>query len=150
MRIRLAILMVAMTAAVGFARAAELPAKLVGTWSTPGTEFEGGKLIGGEALYLVPSGMAAMVGAPLPVGRCADGRVCTPIIGVAGVATFDQASGRMTVNLRSGAKSLMVEGHVDAADGALVLKLGQGEPKRFTRRDAAVPADLAADLDKAR
>lgn len=141
--------LLALTLSAGLARGAELPGKLVGVWATAGTEFEGGRLIGGEALYLISAGRAAIVGAPLPVMRCPDGRVCAPIIGVAGRATFEEATRRLSIQVQDGRNSQTIEGEL-AADGATVLlTTGPRQVKRLVRREADVPPALEAQLKAA-
>lgn len=143
------VLLALLTLSAGPARGAELPGKLVGVWATAGTEFEGGRLIGGEALYLISAGRAAIVGAPLPVMRCPDGRVCAPIIGVAGRATFEEATRRLSIQVQDGRNSQTIEGEL-AADGATVLlTTGPRQVKRLVRREADVPPALEAQLKAA-
>lgn len=143
------VLLALLTLSAGPARGAELPGKLVGVWATAGTEFEGGRLIGGEALYLISAGRAAIVGAPLPVMRCPDGRVCAPIIGVAGRATFEEATRRLSIQVQDGRNSQTIEGEL-APDGATVLlTTGPRQVKRLVRREADVPPALEAQLKAA-
>lgn len=139
-----------------------LPEHLLGVWASAESEFESGeRLIGGEALYLLPGGQLALVGAPLPVRRCADGSVCTPLIGLGGEARFDPATQRLTLRLHgSGGQAehrieLSLEPLPPAqpaeTEPAFALLLpqpnqGPGAVKRLLRRSPQVPAELAAQL----
>jgi hypothetical protein len=79
--------------------------------------------------------------------RCPDGRVCAPIIGVGGQATFDEATRRLSIRLQDGQNSQTIEGEL-AADGATVLlTIGPGPVKRLVRREAVVPPALEAQLN---
>lgn len=144
---RHACILLACVFASGFARCADLPKELVGVWATAPTEFDGDRLIGGEALYLMAAGKAALVGAPLPVKRCADGKVCTPIIGVGGVATFDARSGRVAIALQDGQRSQVLEAQFDPAAGVISLDVESDRVARFLRRGRVVPKALEANLN---
>ena len=130
----------------GLACGADIPAELVGVWASAGTEFEGERLIGGEALFLTRAGRAALVGAPLPVRRCAEGSFCAPIIGLAGLASFDAATGRLSIAVQDGPQSRALEATFDAGAATLVLQTGPGKAIRFTRRAHVVPQALEAEL----
>lgn len=142
-----ALVLVASVLLTGLASAAELPKNLVGLWATAGTEFEGEKLLGGEALYLLPAGKAALVGAPLPVKRCPDGNVCTPVIGIGGSASFDVASGRLSITVGDGQRSQTLEAKFDANAGTISLQTEPNKVARFFRRDTVVPKALEASLN---
>lgn len=144
MRFHTAIVLIASALFTGLASGDELPKNLVGVWATAGTEFAGEKLLGGEVLYLLSGGKAALVGAPLPVKRCSDGNVCRPIIGVGGSATFDVASGRLSITVRDGQWSKTLEATFDANAGTISLQTEPSKVARFSRRDAAVPKALEA------
>lgn len=144
-------------------RAAPLPAELAGTWSQPGSVFENGQLAGGVALYLLADGRGALVGAPLPVGRCPDGRVCTPIIGSALSASFDPASRqlrlRMFENGRHLDNTLMVQLQPDGTlrmdtapqrppAASATTPARPAEANMLVRQEPQVPAALAAKLQQ--
>lgn len=128
------------------ARGADLPALLTGTWATAGTEFEAERLIGGDVLYLLPGGQAALVGAPLPVRRCADGRVCTPIVGIGGTATYDAVERRLRIAVQEGPRRRELEATLQPGDDTLLLQTSPLQQLQLQRRSGDVPAALAQAL----
>lgn len=123
--------------------AQELPEQLVGVWATEGSVFEQEKLIGGEALYLDRNGLGAMVGAPLPVNRCPDGRVCAPIIGF-----------RITITLATDGTSLRIRATEKDKIKELIASYNEQEkfiqfqsPTLIFRRTADIPAHLKAVIN---
>ncbi len=132
------------------ALSADLPKELVGVWASPASEFERESLIGGVALYLLGSGKAALVGAPLPVRRCEDGRICTPIIGAGGTVTYDAASGRLTLVLGDGRQDRTVQADYRATDASILLQGEPGNPTRLLRRSVDIPVQLADKLNTSR
>ncbi len=131
-----------------FVSGADLPKELVGIWATAESQFENDRLIGGTALYLLSSGQMALVGAPLPVGRCPDGRLCTPIIGSAGMVDYDAATSHLTIKLREASKSISVTADYNAHDDILELRTGP-ELARLVRRSAVIPSQMQAMFDAA-
>ena len=128
--------------AAGLAGSAGLPKEIVGVWATDDSEFDQDRLIGGSALYLLESGAVALVVAPFPVGRCADGRVCTPIIGFAGRVAFDAATGKLNVVLQDGHQSHIFGADYNARDGVILFRAKEGEAQQLRRRRTEVPAAL--------
>ena len=128
--------------AAGLAGGAGLPKEIVGVWATDDSEFDQDRLIGGSALYILESGAVALVGAPLPVRRCADGRVCTPIIGFAGRVAFDAATGKLDIALQGSQQSRAIGADYNARDGAILLHTNGSEAQLLRRRKAEVPAAL--------
>jgi hypothetical protein len=127
----------------GQSLSAELPPEIVGVWATPESEFDSSfNLLGGQALYVATSGTVAVVGAPLPVKRNADGQVIRPLIGVGGSATYDAATGRLTIALRNGNQSKTVVAEYKASERALFLGLEASKLTQLVRRSPVVPIAL--------
>jgi hypothetical protein len=145
MRFRSFSLLMSFILPAALAWADALPRELVGVWATADSEFDGENLIGGQALYLSPEGRAALVGAPLPVHRCEDGRVCTPKIGVGGNVTYESASARLTMNLHSGIQKLSVNIDHRASDGTLLLHAPAGF--LLMRKSVTLPDAAARELN---
>lgn len=118
------------------ARGAELPEALVGVWASAESEFEDGRLVGGVALYVMKTGKAALVGAPLPVGRCADGRLCTPIVGALATLSYDPETHRLAIRQQAQTLSATHE----LAPGTISWEATPGQPVRLQRRSATLPA----------
>lgn len=133
---------------VSVAAADVLPPSLVGVWGTEGSVFRSSGLIGGEAIYLDSSGEGALVGAPLPVGMCAD-RICTPIIGIRLRASYNRKTNRISAILIHGEQQIEIGLVHDAAANVLVMTSGTSEERRFRRREPAVPVDFEAALQGA-
>lgn len=149
MRLRTArVLLLACTLVAGLARAADLPAELVGVWATPESEFDGETLLGGEALYLLKSGKVALLGAPLPVRRCADGTVCAPLRGLSGSARYDAAAGKLAITLLDGQRSVKVAAAYAAGEKTISLPTEPGKVARYRLHGAAVPETVAAELER--
>src|SRR5262245_40053364 len=68
------------------AAADNIPPELVGEWATEKSEFSGGALSKGAAMYLTRQGVGALIGAPPPIG-------------VKGPATYDAKTQVLTVRL---------------------------------------------------
>ena len=131
-------------------RASDLPAEITGVWATAESEFNGDRLLGGEVLYVAPSGMIALVGAPLPVRRGADGRVYAPIIGIAGTASYDAARHQLSITLRDGQRSMQGSGAYRPDDQLLELSAGpDGQIHRLVRRQAVLPESMQKMLSDA-
>jgi hypothetical protein len=130
----------------GVAWSGDLPASVYGTWATEGAEFESGRLIGGDALYVLPNGQAALVGAPLPVRRCAGGQVCTPRIGLPGTVTYDPDTRRLRLAIQEGPRRLDLDGSLESGGNALLLQTTPERPLRYQRQSHTVPPDLEQAL----
>jgi hypothetical protein len=126
---------------------AELPPEIVGVWATPESEFDRSfNLLGGLVLYVAPSGVAAVAGAPLPVKRNAAGQVYRSLIGVGGSATYDASTGRLTITLRDGNKSRIVVAEYKASERALFIGLEASKLTQLSRRSPMVPIALESTL----
>ena len=131
------------------AQAEELSPQLVGTWATEDSVFEGESLIGGTALYLNANGSGAMVGAPLPVGRCPDGRVCTPIIGFKLSAVLEKNGTSLLISIAEGSQSMSLTARYDANKDVLIGQFGNGSSteSHLIHRSSAVPEKLTGMLN---
>lgn len=125
---------------------ADLPPTVSGTWATAGAEFESDRLIGGDVLYVLPNGQAARLGAPLPVRRCPDGKVCTPLIGVPGTATWDPAQRHLRITVQEGPRRRALDATLEPGDEALLLQTSPEQRLRLLRRSDSVPSALAQAL----
>lgn len=128
------------------ARADGLPSELVGIWATEDSVFNGGALIGGTALYLSEGGKGALVGAPLPVGRCPDDRVCTPIIGMNVTAEFEENGGVLRIQIFEGGKTIPLEATFNAEKTVLTGEFGSSKNTRLVHRDTKLPIELKGML----
>ena len=116
---------------VGQAMAASLPKGLVGVWATDSSVFKGELLFEGEALYLGPDGVGAIVG-----GR--------PAIAVKVIASFEPTTGTISLDILQHEK---VVGHGAAVYDAANPSVSFGDPTHplFHRRfDKVSPQALKA------
>jgi hypothetical protein len=121
-----------------FAFAETVPKSLVGTWATKESEFQGEQLIGGAVLYLSESGQAAMVGAPLPVKRCDDGRLCTPIIGFP-LTVSDVSENKLSLSVSDGNDKIMMIATFDSVENILLLNTSKTEALRLVHLRSSLP-----------
>jgi hypothetical protein len=140
LRLPVAIGFLASLAWIELVRADSMPTELVGVWSVPDAVFEGDNIRGGDVLYLLKDGKAGLVGAPLPVMKCA-GSWCAPIIGISGKASYEAATRRVTLNLQSEGKGIAIVGEYDATTKTITLRLPAKEAK-FMRRKNSVPPEV--------
>ena len=131
---------------LGSALADELPAPLVGTWASADSEFNGGQLAGGNALYLAANGRGALLGAPLPVQHCADdpSKVCAPHVGVPVQVHFEAASSALRLSLAGSAKDVL--GSYQAGPEAVIVLSTPAGPLRLLHHSLTVPPALASML----
>lgn len=121
-----------------FAFAETVPKSLVGTWATKESEFKGEQLIGGAVLYLSESGQAAMVGAPLPVKRCEDGRLCTPIIGFP-LTVSDVSENILSLSATDGHDKITMVATFDLVENILLVNTSKTENLRLVHLRPTLP-----------
>ena len=105
---------------VGQAVSASLPKGLVGIWATDNSILQGQHLVEGEALYLGPDGVGAIVGGP-------------SAIGIKVLASFEQTTGTISFDILEHER---VVGHGAAVYNASNASVSFGDPTHplFHRR----------------